>query len=99
MNRLLKLLGYRDLKYRGNDFSVRIKPTVREGVSIIYTRQGNDLNLIGERTGRQWQDIEVLIHSEVEITEAPKRPLLSNCFGTMPYGHVITRKAGIDYCL
>lgn len=97
MNRLLKLLGYRDLKYRGNDFSVRIKPTVREGVSIIYTRQGKDLNLTGERTGRKWEEIEVLIPFEVEAAQVPQMVGdLETAFVTMQYGYVITRKAGID---
>jgi hypothetical protein len=45
MSRLLKLLRFRDLKYRGNDFSVHSRPTVREGASSPFTRQGADLNL------------------------------------------------------
>jgi len=51
-------------------FSVRIKPTVREGVSVIYTRGEAGLNLSGERIGRKWEGIEVHIPSEVEAAQA-----------------------------
>ena len=97
MNWILKLLGHRDLKYRGNDFSVRIRPTVREGVSVIYTRQGAVLNLSGERIGRRWEGIEVHFPTEVEASQATQIVRdLETAFGAMQYGYVIVRKVGMD---
>jgi hypothetical protein len=97
MNWLLKLLGYRDLKYRSIDFSVRIRPTVREGVSVIYTRQGAALNLSGGRIGRKWEGIEVHIPPEVgaaQVTQIVRD--LETALEAMQYGYVIAREAGMD---
>jgi hypothetical protein len=97
MNWLLKLLGYRDLKYRGNDFSVRIKTTVREGVSVLYMREGMSLNLSGERIGRKWEGIEMHIPPEVGAGQTPQIVRdLETAFGAMRYGYVIARKTGIE---
>ena len=97
MSWLLKLLGHRDLKYRGDDFSVRIKPTVREGVSVVYMRQGTPLNLSGERIGRKWEGIEVHIPHEVEAVQLPQIVRdLETAFGAMGYGYVIARRVGTD---
>jgi hypothetical protein len=100
MNWILKLLGHRGLKYRGNDFSVRIKPTVREGVTVIYTRRGAGRNLSGERIGRKWEDVEVHIPPEVEAAPATQIVRdLETAFAAMRYGYVIVRKVGMDVVL
>lgn len=94
MNRLLRLLGYRDRKYRGDEFSVRIQPKFREIVSVIYTRDGEMLNLGGERIGRKWEGIQVGIPPEVEpgrISQIVRD--LEAAFQSMGYGYVITAPA------
>jgi len=67
MNWLLRLLGLREVEYRGHDFSVRTEPTVREGVSVTYRREGAGLNLSADRIGKKWEVIEVHIPPEVEV--------------------------------
>jgi len=97
MNRLLKLLGYRDRDYRGDDFSVRIEPILREGVSVIHTRHGTRLDLSGERIGRKWEGIEVRIPQEVEAVQVPQIVRdLETAFGALRYGYVIARKGGVE---
>ena len=67
MNWLLRLLGLREVEYRSHDFSVRIEPTVRSGVSVTYRREGAGLNLSADRIGKKWEVIEVHIPPEVEV--------------------------------
>lgn len=97
MNWLLKLMGYRDREYRGDDFSVRIERIMREAVSVVYTRHAASLNLSGEYIGRKWEGIEVQIPHEVETAQVPQIVRdLETAFGAMQYGYVITRKVGTD---
>lgn len=97
VNWLLKLLGYRDNEYRGSDFSVRIESLIREGVSIVHTRQATTLNLSGERIGRKWEGIEVHIPQDVgpaQVTQIVRD--LEIAFLAMRYSYVIARNTGID---
>jgi len=97
VNWLLKLLGYRDREYRGDDFFVRIEPIVREAVSVIHTRRGNSLNLSGERIGKKWEGIGVHIPPEVDGTQIPQLVRdLETAFQAMQYGYVIAHKTGTD---
>ena len=97
MNSLLKLLGYRDSKYRGSDFSVCITPRGREGVSVVYTRQGGSLNLVGERIGGKWERIELRIPTKLEATQVSQIVRdLEVAFEAMRYRYVISRNAGIE---
>jgi hypothetical protein len=97
MNWLLRLLGYRDHEYSGDDFSVRIELVGREGVSVIRTRQGTRLNLSGDRIGRKWEAIDVHIPQDVEAAQVPQIVRdLETAFVAIGYGYVIARKAGID---
>jgi hypothetical protein len=97
MNWLLRLLGYRDREYSGNDFSVRIELVGREGVSVIHRRQGTSLNLSGDRIGRKREAIELHIPQDVEATQIPQIVRdIETAFVAMRYGYVIARKAGID---
>jgi hypothetical protein len=52
-------------EYRGKDFSVRIQPSSREAVRVIYSREGANLKLGGELTGRNWEGISVNIPQEI----------------------------------
>jgi len=97
MNWLLRLLGYRDHEYCGDDFSVRIELVGREGVSVIHRRQGTSLNLSGDRIGRRREAIELHIPQDVQATPVPQIVRdLETAFVAMGYGYVIARKAGID---
>jgi hypothetical protein len=97
MNWLLRLLGYRDREYRGDNFSVRIELVGREGVSVIHRREGTGLNLSGDRIGRKREAIELHIPQDVEAAEVPQIVQdLETAFVAMGYGYVIARKAGID---
>jgi hypothetical protein len=97
MNWLLERLGYREREYRGDDFSVRIEPIVREGVSVIHTRHGASLNLRGERIGRKRDAIEVHIPPDVEAAQLPQIVRdLETAFGALRYGYVIARKTVVE---
>jgi hypothetical protein len=97
VNWLLKLFGYRDRNYRGDDFSVRIESIHREVVSVVHTRRRTSLNLSGERIGRKWEGIEVHIPLEVEAAQVSQIVRdLETAFRAMRYGYVIARKAGMD---
>jgi hypothetical protein len=72
MNWLLRLLGYRDHEYRGDDVSVRIELVGRECVSVIHRRQGTSLNLSGDRIGRKREAIELHIPQDVEAAQVPQ---------------------------
>jgi len=97
MNWLLKLLGYREREYFGDDFSVRIEQIFREVVSVIYTRQGKSLNLSGERIGKKWEGIHVYLPADVEAAHVAQIVRdLETAFGVLRYGYVISRKTGVD---
>jgi len=97
MNWLLKLLGYRDREYRGDDFSVRIKPIAREGVSITHTRNGIRLDLGGERIGKKWEGIEVHLPQKVDPARVSQIGRdLETAFRAMRYGYVIAHLAGME---
>jgi hypothetical protein len=97
MNWLLKLLRYRDREYRGEGFSVRIEPIMREVVSVIHVRQGARLNLSGERIGKKWEGIDVRIPEEVDAVRAYQVACdLEAAFRAMGYGYVIARLAGVE---
>ncbi len=97
MNWLRKIFGYRDSEFDGDDFSVRIKPIMREAVSVVYTRHPASFNLSGERIGRKWEGVQVWIPQEVEAARVPQIVRdLEIAFAMMRYGYVIVRRAGAD---
>jgi hypothetical protein len=97
MNRLLKALGYRGREYRGGEFRVRIKPIVREVLSVTYTRHGATLALDGQRIGRKWEGIEVHIPQEIEGGKAAQIARdLEAAFQAMGYGYVIARLERVE---
>jgi hypothetical protein len=97
MNWLLKMLGYRDRDYHGDQFSVRIDPQIREGVSVIYTRSGISLTLSGERIGRKWEGIEVHVPGDLDSEQAVQVARdLEAAFMGLGYDYVIARKTGIE---
>jgi hypothetical protein len=97
MNWLFKLLGYRDRRYRGKDFSLRIEPIMREVVSVIYIRNGTTFNFGGERIKSSAEGIHVLIPQEVEATYLPQIVRdITSALKTMGYGYVIDRNVGVD---
>jgi hypothetical protein len=97
MNWLLKLFGHRAREYRGDAFSVRIKPIFREAVSVIYTRRDKTLNFGGERIGRKWQGISVQLAADLEESQVAQIVRdLETAFVALQYGFVITRKIAVD---
>jgi hypothetical protein len=97
MIRLLTLLGYHDRKYRGDGFTVRIRPVFREVVHIIHTRRGTTLKLNGERIGRKWEGIGARIPPEVDAVNI--RQIVSDlqiAFAAMGYKYVIDHKVAIE---
>jgi hypothetical protein len=97
MNWLRKMLGSRGREYRGPGFSVRVKPTVREAVSIIYTHQGITLNLDGERCGKEWERIEVRIPQEFDGEQTARIVChLETAFQELGYGYVIARLGEVE---
>jgi hypothetical protein len=97
MNWILKQLGYHGREYRGNDFSVRIEPIMREVVAVIYTRRGTSITLNGERIGKRWGGIHVLIPPDIEAAQLSQAVLdLKTAFEAMRYGYVITHQTGVD---
>lgn len=97
MNWLRKLLGSGKREYRGDGFSVRIDPVVREAVSITYTREGQTLKLSGERVGERWQGINLLLPADVADAQVPQLVRdLEAALIAMGHGYIITRKLGVD---
>ena len=97
MNRLFKALGFHDREYQATDFSVRVEPILREVVTVIRKRNGTAVNLSGERIGRKWDGIDVLIPQEIDAAEVPS--IVSDLempFAAMGYRYVISRKAETD---
>lgn len=93
MNRFLKLLGYRDRNYHGEGFSVHIVRTIREGVDLLYKRQSVSLTLLGERYGRGWHGIDIVIPQGVEPERLPQIVNdLETAFRAMGYDYVISCK-------
>ncbi len=72
MNWLRKILGYRDSEFNGDDFSVRIKPIMREAVSVVYMRHPASFNLSGERIGRKWEGVQVRIPQGSRLHGCPE---------------------------
>ena len=66
MNWLPKLLGNRADKYRGNGFSVRIEPNVREVVSVIYKRPGTSLDYTEKESARKRKESMWRILQEID---------------------------------
>jgi hypothetical protein len=97
MNWLLKLLSNRGDKYRGNGFSVRIEPNVREAVSVIYKRHGTSLKLYGERISGKEKRIHVRILQEIDAAQLTQIVSdLESAFKAMQYSYVIDRIAATD---
>ncbi len=97
MNWLGKILGYRDREYRGNDFSVRIEPIMREVVSVSHTRNGAKLHMDGERIGKKWEGIGVNIPPEVESARVSQIVSdLQTAFEEMRYEYMIARLAEVE---
>src|ERR1700758_2423936 len=97
MNWLLKKLGYRDRRYRGSNFCVRIERMRRDGVRVIYTCQGTSLNLDGQRIGTKWGRIEVYIPGDRDAAQAAQIARdLETAFRAMDYSYIIARSADIE---
>jgi hypothetical protein len=97
MSWIRKLLGLHSREYRGDDFSVRIEPIEREVVSIIHTRRGTSLHLDGERIGKKWSGVHVLVPQSGEADQVLQIVHdLKTAFEAMGYGYVIARKIGVD---
>jgi hypothetical protein len=87
----------RTQEYCGQGFSVRIEPNSRELVFVIYTRDGEALQLSGELTGEKWEAISVLIPENVaDIQVAQIVRDLQSAFIALHTGFVIRRKVGVD---
>lgn len=103
MNWLLQKLGYRERKprrgreYHGADFFVRMEPIFRELVSITYKREGNTLNLEGERIGKRWEGVSLKIPKQLDAARVPQVVAdLEAAFRAMGDDYVIYRSMGTD---
>jgi hypothetical protein len=97
VNRILKLLGYRDREYRAGDYSVPIESIFREVVSVIYKRQRTTHNLSGARIGSKRRGIQVFIPSELDAAQIPRIVLdLKTALEAMEYGYVIVRETSVE---
>ena len=77
-------------EYRGKDFSVRIQPSSREAVWVIYSHEGTEFKLGGELIGRNWEGVSVNIPQEFageKLTELINH--LETAFQAMGRGYVI----------
>jgi hypothetical protein len=71
---------------------VRIKSLVREGIAVTYERQGMSLVLIGEHTGRKWEELQVSLPTKIENAEASQIALdIETAFKELKYKYVITQ--------
>lgn len=97
MNWLFKLFGNRRREFHGDDFLVRIKPGFREIVSVIYTRHGKSQEFGGERIGKKWECVHVLLPSDLEdglVTQTVRD--LETAFVGLGHDYQIVRKIGDD---
>ena len=84
-------------EYHGDDFSVRVRPRFREGVSVIYTRHGTELSLDGERVGSKWEGIKVLVPPDLEVEKVTRLVNhLEVAFLALGLGYVIIRLAEVE---
>lgn len=84
-------------EYHGADFSVRVRPRFRENVTVIYTRDGVQISLDGERIGSKWEGIQVLIPSDLEAEKvAGLVNHLEVAFQALGLGYVIIRMAEVE---
>jgi hypothetical protein len=91
VNRLLRLLGYRE--FRTGDFSVRFEPIMREVVSIFYKRQDSVLALDAEYIGKKWEALSVILPENLDAQQSPQLVHdLETALLKLGYGFVITRK-------
>jgi hypothetical protein len=89
---LLEMLRYRRRTYIGEGFSVRIRSMVREGVSVSYKRQDMTLDIKGDRTGKNWEQLQLSIPEEIGRTKAIQIALdLETAFIEMNYQYAITQ--------
>jgi hypothetical protein len=94
MNRLLKLLGYRDRDYYGGDFFVRIKRVGREGMEISHTRNGKRLDL---KANYIEDKIDVRVPHDLEKGQVSQLVIdLATAFRAMGYGYAISRLVGVE---
>ena len=84
-------------EYRGNDFSVRIEPIIREVVSVSYTCHGSILKMEGELIGPNWEGIGVKIPESIEDGQVAHIVRdLEAAFVALGIGYKIDRRVGID---
>jgi hypothetical protein len=94
MNRLLKLLGWRDREYYGGDFAVRIEAVMREGMEISHTRNRKRLDLKADYIGGM---IDVRIPQELEKDQVSQVVNdLEVAFRAMSYPYFITRLVAVE---
>lgn len=97
MNRLLRLLGYRDRRYQCSEFQVSIEPVFREAASVLYTRGESKTQLNAEYIGKKSWTIGVSIPAETNEADARRIAAdLAIAFNAMGYAYVIVRKVGVE---
>jgi hypothetical protein len=90
-------LGYGDLEYRGDAFSVKVEQGFREIVTIVHTRKGTTRRLDGERIGKRWEGIGVHLPRELDPADLPQIVRdLETAFAALRCGYVISRTARVD---
>ena len=97
MGRLFKFrTGQRD-DYRGDDFSLRIEQGFREIVTVVLARNGTTRRLEGERIGKRWQGIGIVLPPEVDATDVPQVVAdLETGFRALRYSYVISRIVAVE---
>ncbi|MCU1286636.1 MAG: hypothetical protein JWO13_2986 [Acidobacteriales bacterium] len=95
MNRFLRLLGYRDRKYRGTDFNIRIESISHEALSVTYETDEKTLYFSAGYIGRRSQPTGIGVDIPPEIEHAQAKAIavrLIEAFNHMGYGYYISHK-------
>ena len=88
---------FRDPKYRGEDFTVRIESDIREICWLVIDRNGFERKLEGERIGKRWQGIGVHLPLQVDPADVPQIVRdVETALSALRIGYVITRTVGRD---
>lgn len=97
MGRPFDFLGGRRDDYRGDDFSLRIEQGFREIVTVVLTRNETTHKLEGERIGKRWQGIGIVLPSEIDAADVPQVVAdLETAFKALRCDYVISRIVAVD---
>jgi len=88
--------GRRDPEYRGENFSLRIETGFREIVFLVIKRNGVERKLEGERIGKTWQGIGLVLPGDIDAADVTQVVRdIETALSALRVGYVISRTAEV----